>query len=42
MQTLEDLVGRRLNQLPLGEEEASEYFRKLVNGDFLHQVMQMM
>ncbi|KAM3824846.1 coiled-coil domain-containing protein 88B isoform 2-T2 [Vipera latastei] len=41
MQTLEDLVGRRLNQLPQGEEEASEYFRKLVNGDFLHQVMQM-
>ncbi|KAG8146784.1 hypothetical protein E2320_013890 [Naja naja] len=29
MQTLEDLVGRSPNQLPRGEEEANEYFRKL-------------
>lgn len=42
MQTLEDLVGRSPNQLPQGEGEASEYFRKLVNGDFLQQVLRMM
>ncbi|XP_026572113.1 coiled-coil domain-containing protein 88B [Pseudonaja textilis] len=41
MQTFEDLVGRSPNQLPQGEEEANEYFRKLVNGDFLHRIMQM-
>ncbi|XP_058015851.1 coiled-coil domain-containing protein 88B [Ahaetulla prasina] len=40
MQTLEELVGRSPDQLPQGEEEANEYFRKLVNGDFLHQIMQ--
>ncbi|XP_013924409.1 PREDICTED: protein Daple-like [Thamnophis sirtalis] len=37
MQTLETLVGRSPDQPPQGEEEASEYFRKLVNGDFLQQ-----
>ncbi|XP_026544471.1 protein Daple-like [Notechis scutatus] len=41
MQTFEDLVGRSTNQLPQGEEEANEYFRKLVNGDFLNRIMQM-
>ncbi|KAM6434816.1 coiled-coil domain-containing protein 88B [Liasis olivaceus] len=41
MQTLENLVGGSLNQPPQGEEELKDYFLKLINGDFLHQVIEM-